>query len=276
LLFFWIPTHALALDTADDYLFANGSVIYDEAGHAVRLTGIAWFGFETQNQVYHGLWSANMEDVLDTVADRGFNLLRIPLCVQLVNQWRNGDGAAPGSVNYSANPALEGMTSLQILDASIAYCKQIGLKVMLDMHRVVNTQMLNAWYTDGYPPSDFEACWLWLAQRYANDDTVIAMDLFNEPHGAPGDINMVKWDDSTDQNNWKHEAEKVANWVLDVNPKLLIVVEGIQATPKDGFTYAETNSANYDVNWWGGNLRRVKDYPIDLGSRQSQLVLLSP
>jgi endoglucanase len=62
-----------------------------------------------------------MEDVLDTVADRGFNLLRIPLCVQLVNQWRNGDGGASGSINYSANPALEGMTSLQILDASITY-----------------------------------------------------------------------------------------------------------------------------------------------------------
>jgi endoglucanase len=197
----WALTNAFAADTSDDYLSANGSALYDAAGNPVRLTGIAWFGFETQNQVYHGLWSVNMEDVLDTVADHGFNLLRIPLCVQLVNQWRSGDGGAPGSVNYSANPGLEGMTSLQILDASIAYCKQIGLKVMLDMHRVVNTQMLDAWYTDGYPPGDFEACWQWLARRYANDDTVIAMDLFNEPHGAPGDPAMVKWDDSTDQNN---------------------------------------------------------------------------
>ena len=180
----WAMTNAFAFDTADDYLSADGSAIHDAAGNPVMLTGIAWFGFETQNQVYHGLWSVKMEDVLDTVADRGFNLLRIPLCVQLVNQWRNGDGGAPGSVNYAANPGLEGMTSLQILDASIAYCQQIGLKVMLDMHRVVNTQMLDAWYTDGYPPGDFESCWQWLARRYANDDTVIAMDLFNEPHGA--------------------------------------------------------------------------------------------
>jgi aryl-phospho-beta-D-glucosidase BglC (GH1 family) len=98
------------------------------------------------------------------------------------------------------------------------------------------------------------------------------MDLFNEPHGVPGDVNMVKWDDSADPNNWKYEAEKVANLILDVNPELLIVVEGIEATPKDGYTYVETNSANYNFNWWGGNLRRVKDYPIDLGSRQSQVV----
>jgi uncharacterized repeat protein (TIGR02543 family) len=272
LLFCWTLADVLASDTSDDYLSSNGGDLYDSAGNPVRLTGIAWFGFETQNQVYHGLWNSNMEEVLDTVADLGFNVLRIPLCVQLVNQWRNGEGGEPNSVNYFSNPALEGLSSLQILDASIAYCKQIGLKIMLDMHRVVNTQMLNTWYADGYPPSDFEACWQWLAQHYANDDTVIAMDLFNEPHGGPGDADMAKWDNSTDKNNWKYEAEKVANLVLDVNPELLIVVEGIEATPKDGYTYAETDSANYDFNWWGGNLRRVKDYPIDLGNRQSQLV----
>lgn len=186
LLFPWVLADATAAGTSDDYLSTSGSIIYDDAGNPVRLTGIAWFGFETQNQVYHGLWSAKMEDVLDTVANLGFNVLRVPLCVQLVNQWRDGDGGEPDSVNYSANPALEGMTSLQILDASIAYCKQIGLKVILDMHRVVNTQMLNTWYTDGYPTSDFEACWQWLAGHYANDDTVIAMDLFNEPHGSRG------------------------------------------------------------------------------------------
>ncbi|MGD9169545.1 MAG: cellulase family glycosylhydrolase [Candidatus Thiodiazotropha sp.] len=272
LTFFCTAAELFAADTSDDYLSTNGSVIYDDAGNPVRLTGIAWFGFETQNQVYHGLWSVNMEETLDRVANLGFNVLRIPLSVQMVNQWRNGDGGVPNSVNYFVNPALEGMTSLQILDASIAYCKQIGLKVMLDMHRVVNTQMLNTWYTDGYPASDYEASWQWLAQHYVNDDTVIAMDLFNEPHGTPNDAVMAKWDASTDQNNWKYEAEKVANLVLDVNPKLLVVIEGIEATPKDGYTYAETNSANYDYNWWGGNLRRVKDYPIDLGSRQSQVV----
>ncbi len=267
-----VGADVFAASPADDYLSTSGSAIHDSAGNPVRLTGIAWFGFETENQVYHGLWSVRMEDVLDQVADRGFNLLRIPLSVQLVNQWRNGGGGMPASVNYSANPALEGLSSLQILDASIAYCKQIGLKVMLDMHRVVNTQMLNTWYADGYPPSDFEADWQWLAQHYVNDDTVIAVDLFNEPHGTPGSAEMAKWDGSSDRNNWKYEAEKVANLILDVNPGLLVVVEGVEATPKAGYTYAETNSANYDFNWWGGNLRRTGDYPLALGSRQSQVV----
>ncbi len=271
-LFSWAVTDVFAADTTDDYLTTNGSIIYDDVGNSVRITGIAWFGFETENQVYHGLWSVKMETVLDQIANLGFNVVRIPLSVQLVNQWRNGNGGEPNSINYTANPALEGMTSLQILDASIAYCKQIGLKVMLDMHRVVNTQMLNTWYADGYPSSDFEANWQWLASHYINNDTVIAADLFNEPHGSPGDTNIAKWDSSTDQNNWKYEAERVANLILDVNPRLLIVVEGVEATPRDGYTYTETNSANYDSTWWGGNLRRARDYPINLGSRQRQLV----
>ncbi|MEJ2425773.1 MAG: cellulase family glycosylhydrolase [Candidatus Thiodiazotropha sp.] len=263
---------AFAASPADDYLSANGSTLYDSGGNPVRLTGIAWFGFETESQVFHGLWSVRMEDVLDQTADLGFNLLRIPLSVQLVNQWRNGNGGSPASVNYSANPDLEGLSSLQILDASMAYCKQIGLKVMLDMHRVVNTQMLNTWYTDGYPASDLEADWQWLAQRYANDDTLIAVDLFNEPHGSPGSGEIAKWDASTDPNNWKAEAEKLANLILDVNPRLLVVVEGVEVTPKTGYTYAESDSAHYDSSWWGGNLRRAGDYPVALGSRQSQLV----
>jgi endoglucanase len=111
-LFCWTFTGALAADPSDDYLSADGSAIIDAGGRPVRLSGVAWFGFETQNQVYHGLWSVRMEQVLDQVADLGFNVLRIPLSVQLVNQWRNGDGGTPNSVNYSANPALEGMSSL--------------------------------------------------------------------------------------------------------------------------------------------------------------------
>ena len=36
--------------------------------------------------------------------------------------------------------------------------------------------------------------------------------------------------------------------------------------------YSSTNSDDYYFNWWGGNLRGVKDYPIDLGKYQDKLV----
>lgn len=261
-----------AASNNDDYLHASGSTLFDASGNEVRLTGISWFGFETDQQVFHGIWSVKMETVLDTVANRGFNVLRVPVSVQLVNQWRSGKGGTPGSVNFGANPGLQGMTSLQVLDTAVAYAKRIGLKVMLDMHRVVNTQQVEGWTTNGYTVADFDAGWRWLAEHYKNDDTVIAVDLFNEPHGGPGNAAAIKWDTSSDANNWRDEAIRVANQILDINPNLLIVVEGVEATPKDGYTYDETNAANYHFSWWGGNLRRVKAIPVDLGSRQSQLV----
>jgi len=49
--------------------------------------------------------------------------------------------------------------------------------------------------------------------------------------------------------------------------------------PKDGIwddetfdTSPWTGNNDYYGNWWGGNLRGVKDYPINLGKYQSQLV----
>jgi endoglucanase len=53
---------------------------------------------------------------------------------------------------------------------------------------------------------------------------------------------------------------------------VLILCEGIETYPKDGVTWTSTNRLDYDSNWWGGNLRGVADYPVDLGADQDQLV----
>lgn len=264
---------ARAADTSsDDYLHTDGSQILDEEGNAVRLTGIAWFGFETSDQCFDGLWAVNLESTLQKVADEGFNILRVPVCVQLVDQWRSGGSPMPMSINQNVNPALVGMTSLQILDRAVADCKKDGIKIMLDMHRVVNTQQLDGWTGGTYTAADYEACWVWLANHFKSDDTVIACDLFNEPHGQAGDANAIKWDGSSDANNWRYEAEQVSNAILNVNPNLLMVVEGIEATPKAGHDYTDTSKSDYDYDWWGGNLRGVAQYPVNLGAHQDELV----
>ena len=65
--------------------------------------------------------------------------------------------------------------------------------------------------------------------RYKNDDTIIALDLKNEPHGKAEEApDFAKWDGSTDKNNWKYAAETYAAKVLDNNPNLLIMIEGIE------------------------------------------------
>lgn len=115
----------------------------------------------------------------------------------------------------------------------------------------------------------------WL-KRYKNDDTLLALDIKNEPHGKPGENPMAKWDGSTDINNWKHAAEICAKRIMKINPNLLIVVEGVEVYPKPGYDYTAVDEwgkeSKYYFNWWGGNLRGVKDYPINLGEHQDQLV----
>ena len=64
------------------------------------------------------------------------------------------------------------------------------------------------------------------------------------------------------------------------NPHLLIFVEGIEQTPRPGYTYESGEENQWDPNykpkyygaWWGGNLRRAGEMPVDLGPYQSQLV----
>lgn len=49
-------------------------------------------------------------------------------------------------------------------------------------------------------------------------------------------------------------------------------MEGIQIYPKEATSWLSRNSADFHNYWWGGNLRGVRDYPIDLGDHQAQLV----
>lgn len=66
---------------------------------------------------------------------------------------------------------------------------------------------------------------------------------------------------------------------MEVHPNVLIFVEGIEMYPKDDiWDDEEFNTSpwfgtdDYYGNWWGGNLRGVRKYPINLGKHQKQLV----
>ena len=50
------PAVARAGGTGTGYLHTSGNKIVDSTGATVRLTGINWFGMETDNKTFHGLW----------------------------------------------------------------------------------------------------------------------------------------------------------------------------------------------------------------------------
>ena len=262
----------------DDWLHTDGSKILDENGTEVWLTGINWFGYNTGTNIFDGVWNCNMEEALKAIADHGFNLLRIPISTELVLEWKNGT-YPEANFNQALNPELVGMNSEEIFAYAISICKENGIKVMLDIHCAQTDSMghmVNLWYTDSISTQDYYDSLTYLADKFKDDDTVVAFDLKNEPHGKPTEDCAI-WNDSTDENNWKYVAETAGNLVLDINPNVLIVIEGIEIYPIDISTngdFSSTNSADYYFDWWGGNLRGVKDYPVDFGSadRNDQIV----
>ncbi|WP_265445870.1 cellulase family glycosylhydrolase [Acetivibrio straminisolvens] len=248
----------------DDWLHVEGNLIKDSKGNTVYLTGINWFGFETDGaNGFYGLNKCNLEDSLDLMAKLGFNIIRIPISAEIILQWKNGERVETSFVNTYENPRLDGLSSLEILDYTINHMKKNGLKVMLDMHGASkDSYQDNLWYNKDVTMEDFIEAWKWITERYKDDDTVIAMDLKNEPHGKFSGPNIAKWDGSDDPNNWKRAAEIIAEEILAINPNLLIVVEGVEAYPMEGYDYTNCGEFTTYCNWWGGNLRGVADHPV--------------
>ncbi|MFC7732546.1 cellulase family glycosylhydrolase [Actinomadura keratinilytica] len=131
--------------TGTGYLSTSGNRIVDATGQTVRLTGINWFGMETDNKTFHGLWSRGYRSMLDQMAELGYNTLRVPYS----NDALKPDAQAT-SVDAVSNPDLAGLHPLEILDKVIAYAGQKGMRVILDRHRPTSAGQSALWYT---PPS---------------------------------------------------------------------------------------------------------------------------
>jgi len=232
---------------APGFFSTNGNQIIDAAGKPVRITGINWFGFETSNRVFHGLWTRGYKAALDQIRALGFNTLRIPFSNAMLRS-----GASTSSINYAVNPDLLGLSPLECLDCVIAYCGEIGLRVILDRHSAQADGYLNEdlWYIPGdayYTEQRWMNDWVMLATRYLGNPAVIGADLFNEPKRS------ATWGNQSPATDWNKAAERCANAIHAVNPHWLMIVEGVeQAVGK--------------FYWWGGNLSAVASHPVVLNT----------
>ena len=282
-------------DCNDDWIHAKGSRLYDKDGNQVWLTGANWFGFNCNEACPHYLWSADADDCLQQIADRGINVIRFPISTELIVSWMNGKPNPVSSFSANADPAFcinadfcqaDGKTpvdSMQVFDIMMKKCKKYGIKAFIDIHSPHTDNSghnYNLWYGKaGVTTKVWIDALVWLADKYKNDDTLIAYDLKNEPHGKGQEgAEAAKWDGSTDENNWQYAATKCAEAILDVNPNALILIEGVEQSMSGamagdywGMPDRRDNSP-YIGAWWGGNLRGVKDYPVVPKQGTSQIV----
>jgi endoglucanase len=222
------------------WLHTSGGSIVTASGAPYVVKGVSWFGMETTNCAPHGLWSISLDAGLAQIKSMGFTTVRVPFSNECLAS------TATSSINYSVNPGLANQTPQQVLDIVIRQAAAAGLNVILDRHRPDSGSQSQLWYTDQYSEARWISDWTALATRYKNDPTVIGVDLHNEPHGS------ACWGCGDAAIDWQAAATRGGNAVLAVNPKLLILVEGVEKQPDGSST------------WWGGGLSGVAAKPVKL------------
>ena len=252
-----------ASGTGAGYWHTHGNQILDAAGHPVRIAGINWYGFETPDEVAHGLWSQDYRAIIDDIRRLGYNTIRIPFSNQMAEHPIVPQSVSTYGQSGRINTGLKGLNSLQILDKIISYAGQDGLKVILDDHRSEageSAEQNGLWYTAAYTAQDWVRDWVTIARRYAGDPTVIGFDLRNEPHTPAGEsyAQGATWGTGSPATDIRLAYEKAGDAILAADPKALIFCEGVSEHP---------GSAGKDVTtWWGGDLTEAARYPVTLSS----------
>jgi len=254
------PSHEAAA-AGEGYWSTSGAKIVDSSGNVVRMTGVNWFGFETSNLMPHGIWSANWKALLDQVKSMGLTVIRLPYSDDIM-----ANPVVQG-VNTAVNPDLVGITTLALMDKIVEYCGVIGIRVIIDRHRPDSGGQSKLWYTATVSEATWIAHMQTLATRYRNNPTVVGFDLHNEPH-ADGTEPMATgacWGCGDVSRDWRLAAERGGNAVLQANPDLLIVVEGVSC-PSGGTPNFWDGIPDPDCGWWGGNLTMAGQFPVRLSN----------
>ncbi|MBL3655143.1 cellulase family glycosylhydrolase [Fulvivirga sediminis] len=235
-----------------NFLSTEGDHLIDANGNEVRLTGVNWFGFETNELVPHGLWARDLKSMLIQIKDQGFNCIRIPWCNAMLAPSANISVNTFGTDPYTGISPMNAEAAtkskpIEIMDIIVEWCQENDMKIILDNHSRAPGAYLeeDLWYTAAVPESQWIDDWIFMTDRYKNYDAVIAMDLNNEPH------DRATWGNSNPATDWNKAAERCGNAILAVNPNVLILVEGIEEHLGD-------------VYWWGGNLIGAAEYPVQL------------
>jgi endoglucanase len=212
-------------------LHTSGYQIVDAHNQLLRLTSVNWYGFDQKEYVVGGLDHASLEALIGQIKAIGVNSVRLPWANETVE--RN-----PVVPDYAvkANPRFRGKHALDVMDAVIAALAKAHIMIVLDNHmsRVdwccSDTDDNGLWYNAEYPEEKWLSDWRTIARRYHNQPWVVGADLRNELRSG------AQWGGNDPKVDWHAAAERGGKAILDINPNLLIMVEGPEySTDLTGF-----------------------------------------
>ncbi len=218
-------------------------------GKRLNIRGCSWFGNETPDKVFHGLWQVSWKSLIDFLVKEQYNLVRIPLSIELIE---NLDmHIMPRTINYALNPDLLGKNCGQILDMFFEEFAKRGILILPDVHRNASSDgITELWYTEEYPETRLINAWVKLLKRYKNNPYVFAADIRNEPHGR------ATWA-GPPETSWAGAAERIGNVILRDFPEKLIFVAGVEQR-------SSKNPLRNEGAFWGGVIDSVRERPIRL------------
>ncbi len=254
------------------YFHTSGNQVLDSHNCPVRIAGVNWYGFETPDEIAHGLWTQSYQDILNEIKADGYNTIRLPYSDQMIQS-----PIVPQNLTFSSstgapiNTQLKGKNAFQDLVIIVDYATKIGLKVILDQHRSKAGESASSnglWYDSLYSTQNWINDWVLLAKTFKGNTNVIGADLHNEPHTPSGMSYSAgaTWG-TGGKNDWRLAAEEAGDAILKVNPHWLIFVEGIGENPTtnpNNIPKSEKASSDMNATWWGGDLELVKKYPVVL------------
>ncbi|MEV7280084.1 cellulase family glycosylhydrolase [Streptomyces sp. NPDC093111] len=231
-------------------LSTRGRWIVDASGNRFKLKSGNWAGAQG---TYEG--SGDVNDVTNHQADQmshniplgldrtpidriladfhalGLNSIRLPFANALVH-----DTVPVPDSAVTANPQLKGKTPLQVMDSVVAALTADGFAVVLNNHTTSYRFCCgldgNERWNSGQSTRQWIDDWVFLAKRYQNNTRVVGADLRNEVRRDTWNDTNWGWGNDYDLNKAFEEA---GNEILQADPDLLIVMEGInwQGIPTD-------------------------------------------
>ena len=158
------PGIAPAAGVGAGYWHTSGNQILDSSGNPVRIAGINWYGFETPDEIAHGLWVQDYHTIINDIAKLGYNTIRIPFSNQMVET-----PIVPQNLGFNNNtrphqhrPQGPERAAGPAEDRHLPPA-QAGLKVILDDHRSEageSAEQNGLWYTSTYTSQNWVNDWV--------------------------------------------------------------------------------------------------------------------
>jgi len=216
----------------------TGRHILDADDEPIKLASINWYGASDIDFVPSGLDVQHRDDIAQLIRRLGFNSVRLPYADEIVDR-NPAVNASLISANHDLFLSAETVgkpRAMEVYHAVVESLTQAGLLVIVNNHITQATWCCGinpcdiVWYNDWLAGGLFcripqtEDQWIrnWetMMRPLAKNPLVMGADLRNEPRGLWGTLD---WDD------WATAAEKAAERLLDINPKWLMIVEGISS-----------------------------------------------